>query len=194
MVACTPRTLCAGLGLPSATAAVSSVSRCGKYHSVPSALFTPEPENMAANRVIGVSAPVPFHPWIGPFDARPSPRCAWAAASEGGEVATFRAYPYWPILETRTGGTMSAGRSPEVCPWEGALGSTSAAADPVASNSPAKGAAMPPKVSQGDTDGASSAWSIWVARAAVMGAAAVLEPGPSGVGALAPSMYTRPAS
>ena len=72
------------------------------------------------------------------------------------------------MLETGTGGTMSAGRSPEDWPKEGAFGFSNAAEDPVASNSPAKGAVIPPKLNQGDTDDASKASSSWVANAAVM--------------------------
>src|SRR5580693_2318290 len=98
------------------------------------------------------------------------------------------------MLETGTGGTMSAGRSPEVWPSDGASGSSSAAEDPVASNRPAKGAEIPPKLSQGDADGASRVWSSWVASAAVMVVGALLELSAWGAGPLAPSMYTRPAS
>jgi hypothetical protein len=45
---------CAGLASPLPTAAVSSFRRWGKYHSVPSTLFIPNPENILANRLIGV--------------------------------------------------------------------------------------------------------------------------------------------
>src|ERR1039458_132308 len=113
IVAWTSSTLCAGFGLPSATAPVSSVSRSGKYHSEPSAPFTPTPENIVANLEIGVIAPVPFHPWTGPADAMPVPRCAWAAIRAAGDVATFSANPNWATLETLTEGTRSAGSSPD---------------------------------------------------------------------------------
>ena len=62
IVECTSSTACAGLAMPLSTARVSSVSRCGKYHSVPSALLIPIPENIVAKRLIGVSAPVPSQP------------------------------------------------------------------------------------------------------------------------------------
>ena len=65
----------------------------------------PEPANIAAKRVIGVSAPVPFHPYGGwPVVTRPVPRWAWAAISAGGEVGTLSANPYWPRLVTGTDG------------------------------------------------------------------------------------------
>ena len=48
---------------------------------------------------------------------------------------------------------MSDGSSPEAWPREGAFGSSSAAADPVALKMPAYGAAIPPKLSHGDTEG-----------------------------------------
>ena len=70
---------------------------------------------------------------------------------------------------TRTEGTIEEGKSPEVCPNEGAFGSKSADAAPVASNNPAYGAAIPPKASHGLAPGASSAWSVWVAAWALTG-------------------------
>ena len=91
MVACTSRTACAGFAFPLFTTAVSSVKRCGKYHSVPSTLFMLTPENIVSKRSIGVSAPVPFQPWMGPAAARPAPRCPCAAIRFAGEVPTLRA-------------------------------------------------------------------------------------------------------
>src|SRR4051794_3097591 len=114
IVACRPNTVCAALAFPTFTARVSFVKRCGKYHSVPSTLFMPAPENIVVYRVIGVRAPAPFHPCTGPDAVIPLPRCACAAARLGGEVATLSAYPYWPTFDTRTGGTMLAGNRPEV--------------------------------------------------------------------------------
>ena len=79
--------------MPLLTARVSSVSRCGKYHSVPSELLIPIPENIVAKRLIGVSAPVPSQP-CSPFFVvvdTPLPRCACAASRLVGEVPTFSA-------------------------------------------------------------------------------------------------------
>src|ERR1039458_3788665 len=173
IVAWTSSTLCAGFGLPSATAPVSSVSRSGKYHSEPSAPFTPTPENIVANLEIGVIAPVPFHPWTGPADAMPVPRCAWAAIRAAGDVATFSANPNWATLETLTEGTRSAGSSPDACPSDAEFGSRSAVAEPVATKIPAYGAMMPPKLSQGDAEDLLSDCSSDVAVAALTGVASL---------------------
>jgi hypothetical protein len=123
------------------------------------------PENIVANRLIGVSAPVPFQPWIGPSEDRPSLR--WACIQGIAALADV----IW------TGGTMSAGRSPEDWPNESALESSNVVANLVAGlERPAKGAVIPPKLSQGDTDGASRAWSSPVADAALIASVALLAP------------------
>ena len=90
--------------------AVSSVRRCGKYHSVPLAFWMASPENIVAKRSIGVSAPAPFQPWVGPWETRPWPRCAWAASKLDGDVVRS--------ARSRTG--QDWWRTPEErCPWAG---------------------------------------------------------------------------
>ena len=66
---------------------------------------------------------------------------------------------------------MLVGNSPDAWPNEGAFGSSNAADAPVATNTPAYGAGIPPKASQGLALGAFSAWSVWVAAWALTGVA-----------------------
>jgi len=68
-----------------------SVSRAGKYHSLPSAFCTPAPENIWAKRLIGVSAPALFQPRGAPVGDDARAEMGLGAASAGGEVATFSA-------------------------------------------------------------------------------------------------------
>ena len=87
----------------------------------------------------------------------PLPRWACAAASEAGEVPTLSAYPYCPRLVAGTGGFSCAGSSENCWPSERASGAISAPSEPVALNSPANGAGIPPNDSHGVALGALSA-------------------------------------
>ena len=53
-------------------------------------ILDPLPENIAAKRSIGVRAPAPFHPWIGPR-RRDLAEVAWAASKLAGDVNAFSA-------------------------------------------------------------------------------------------------------
>ena len=119
--------------------AVSSVSRWGKYHSVPSASLTPVPENIVAKRLIGVSAPWPFQPRTAPVVSMPLPRWAWAAISRAGEVPDVERVPVLGEVGDRHRGGEAERREQAglLARRARALGSIRAAVDPVALKSPA---------------------------------------------------------
>src|SRR6185437_4405734 len=147
IVASTPSTFCAGLALPWSTAPVSSVRRCGKYHSLPSTLVMPAPASMPAQRSMGVIAPALDQPAGLTFVLR-WPRWAWAA-NNSLEVFTSVSKPNVARLVAATGGLSTDGVSAKDCDDDGALGAMSAAVDPTAENSPSSGAGTPLKASHG---------------------------------------------
>src|SRR5262249_39566444 len=130
-----------GLATPSPTAPESIVSRIGWYQALPSTFWIPQPENMSAQRWIGVIAPLRSQPLGSPLGAS-VPVWTCAARRFGGDVAmsVARPKPASLVAVTPGGGWRFDGSRGQPLKTDTPFGSALVALDPTIAKSPACGA------------------------------------------------------